>query len=390
MAIGHQRDCLLQSRVSVFTICALILLCTLPNFPNVIAQTTTITNVSYTRTALYDIDTETTTPPLVLNATVSYAEAKTGYYLAVGVFDLDDGNLVGGLGSSSPQSCTTTTRFAGCIIPLANTDGSERVQFLLSHPKGVWNLALVAAILDNEQNPIYTSFSDYTFTMIVHSALTLEVDVPNGVAVSVDGVNGSGGNVQLVLGAGSHFVIVPNIVQVNENTRIEFRNWSDGSTDANRSVALNHDIVLHANYVTQYRLQVISPVSVVGEGWYNAGSNVTLSIQSLIVPMNGFLGILGAKWVFQGWTEDGREVSGSTIDQITMNSPHLVEVIWKGDYRLPLSIVAALVIPVALTILYSRRRSQKGKRPRRRRSHRSAPSRHGKSKPLKARPRRGN
>ena len=355
-----------------------------------IAQTTTITNVTYTHTGLYDIDTETTNPPLLLNATVSYADAKAGYYLAVGVFDLDDGNLVGGLGSSRPQSCATTTQFAGCIIPLANPDGSERVQFLLSHPKGVWNLALVAAILDNEQNPISASFSDYTLTMIVHSALTLEVDVPNDVAVSVDGVNGTGGNVQLVLAAGSHFVSVPSIVQINENTRIEFRNWSDGSTDANRSVALNHDIVLHANYVTQYRLQLISPVTVRGEGWYDTGSNVALSIQSPIVPMNGFLGILGAKWVFQGWTEDGHWMSGSTIDPITMNSPHVVALIWTADYRLPLIIVATLAILLALVTLYSRRRTQKLKRPRRGRSHRSMLSRRGKSKPLSTRPRRGN
>jgi|GEM_PF-793107 len=389
MGIAHQRGDMLQSRVSWVTICGLILLCALLNAPNVIAQTTTITNVTYTHTSLYDIDTETTNPPLAVNATVSYAGAKTGYYLAMGVFDLDDGNLVSGLGSSSPQSCATTTQLAGCIVPLANGAGSERVQFLLSHPKGVWNLALVVAILDNEQNIISTSFSDYTFTMSVHSALTLEVDVPNGVAVSVDGVNGTGGSVQLVLAAGSHFVSVPNLVQINENTRIEFRNWSDGSTDANRSVALNYDIVLHANYVTQYKLQVISPVSMGGGGWYDTGSNVTLSIQSSITPMNGVLGILGAKWVFQGWTEDGQVMSGSTIDQITMNSPHVVDVIWKVDYRLPLSIAAILAILLALTILHSRRQSQKRKRLRRGKSHRSAASRHGKSKLQRAR-RRGN
>ena len=389
MSVAHRRGCQLQSRILVFTIWVLILLCALLNSPSVRAQTTTITNVTYTRSALYDIDTETTSPPLVLNATVSYAEAKAGYYLAAGVFDLDDGNLVSGLGSSSPQSCATTTQFAGCIIPIANAVGSERVQFLLSHPKGVWNLALVAGILDNEQNLISTSFSDYTFTMVVHSALTLEVDVPNDVAVSVDGVNGTGGNVQLVLAAGSHFVSVPNIVPINENTRIEFRNWSDGSTDANRSVALNHDIVLHADYVTQYRLQVISPVSVQGEGWYDAGSNVALSIQSSIVPMNGFLGILGAKWVFQGWTEDGHGMSGSRVDQITMNSPHVVALFWKRDYTLLLSIVATLSILLASIILYSRRQTQKRKRPRRGRSRKSAPPRHRRSKLLRARS-RGN
>ncbi|MGP8129223.1 MAG: hypothetical protein ACLP9D_15620 [Candidatus Bathyarchaeia archaeon] len=381
---------MLQSSVSIVTICGLILLCALLNAPNVIAQTTTITNVTYTRTALYDIDTATTNPPLAVNATVGYAGANTGYYLAAGVFDLDDGNLVSGLGSSRPQSCATTTQLAGCIIPLTNTAGSERMQFLLSHPKGVWNLALVVAILDNAQNIIATSFSDYTFTITVHSALTLEVDVPNGVPVSVDGVNGTGGSVQLALAAGNHFVSVPNIVQVNQNTRIEFRNWSDGSTAANRSVALNYDIVLHANYVTQYKLQVISLVSVGGGGWYDTGSNVTLSIQSPITPMNGILGILGARWVLQSWTEDGQETSESTIDQITMNSPHVVYVIWNADYRLPLSIVSGLAILLALTLLYSRGRSRKQKRTRRGRSRKSASSGRGKSRLPKDRSHRRN
>ncbi len=289
----------MQARDFEIVIYSLILLALLLNVPNVRAQTTTITGVTYTATALYDIDTQTTNPPLVLNATVSYADAKAGYYLLVGVFNLDDGNLVSGLGSSSPQSCATTAQFAGCVISLTNAAGSERMQFLLTHPKGVWNLALEAGMLDNKQNLVSTSFSDYTFTMTVHSALTLEVDVPNGVAVSVDGANGTGGSVQLVLAAGSHMVSVPEIVQINGDTRIEFRNWSDGSTATNRTVSLNHDITLHANYVTQYRLQVISPVSLEGGGWYDTGSNVVLSIPSPIQPMSGVLGVLGGKVGFR-------------------------------------------------------------------------------------------
>jgi hypothetical protein len=354
----------------MFTICGLILLALTFTVPNVRAQTTTITNVSYTPTALFDIDTQTTNSPLVLNATVNYADAKSGYYLAAGVFDLDDGNLVSGLGSSSPQSCATTTQFAGCIIQLVSTVGSDNLQFLLNHPKGVWNLALEVALLDKVHNIIPNSFSDYTFTINVSSALTLEVDVPNSVAVSVDGVNGSGGSVQLVLVAGTHTVSVPEIVQIDNVTRIEFTDWSDGSANANRSVMLNHDIVLHANYVTQYRLQVISPVSVEGGGWYDAGSNATLSTPSQITPMTGVLGVLGATWVFQGWTEDGHRVSGSTIAQIAIDAPHIVGVIWTADYRLPLSILGTLAILLVFTILYSRRRSQKWKRPRRGRKSR--------------------
>lgn len=354
----------------MFTTSCLILLALTFTVPNVKAQTTTITNVSYTHTALFDIDTQTTNSPLVLNATVNYADAKPGDYLLAGVFDLDDGNLVSGLGSSSPQSCATTTQFAGCIISLVNTVGSDNLQFLLTHPKGVWNLALEVGLLDKVQNIIPTSFSDYTFTISVSSALTLEVNVPNSVAVSVDGVNGSGGSIQLVLVAGAHTVSIPKMVQIDNVTRIEFTNWSDGSANANRSVALNHDIVLQANYVTQYKLQVISPVSVEGEGWYDADSTATLSIPSQTTPMTGVLGVLGAKWVFQGWTEDGHRMSGSTIDRITMDAPHIVDVNWTADYSLPLSILGTLAILLAFTILYSRRRFQKRKRPRRGRKKR--------------------
>ncbi len=87
-----------------------------------------------------------------------------------------------------------------------------------------------------------------------------------------------------------------------------------------------------------------------------------------------------AKWVFEGWSEDGHGISGSTTDQVTMNSPHTIEVIWNADYRLPLSIIATLVI-LSLAILYSRRRSRKRKRLKSRRSHRNASSKRGGVRP---------
>ena len=74
-----------------------------------LAQTATISDVSYTKTALYDIDTQSSNPSIVVNAIVSYGDAKPGDYLAVGVFNLDDGDLVGGLGSSIPEPCSVIT-----------------------------------------------------------------------------------------------------------------------------------------------------------------------------------------------------------------------------------------------------------------------------------------
>jgi hypothetical protein len=354
----------LGTRVCVATISVLILLCLLPETPNALAQTTTITDVSYTKTALYDIDTETTNPQLVLNATVTYADAKPGYYLAVGVFDLDDGNLVDGLGSSSPQPCSSTIKLAGCIVPLINPEGSERMQFSLDHPRGLWTLALVAAVLDEAHNPISNSFSDYSFTINVHTALTLEVNVPIHVPVSVDGVNGSG-SVRLLLVAGNHSLSVPEFVQIDNVTRLRFSSWSDGSNDANRSVELNHDITLTANYITQYRLQVITPVTVSGAGWYDQDSSVTLSVQSTSAPIGGLLGVLGGNWMFQGWVEDRHTISNSTTLLVAMNSPRVVIVAWRSDYRSPLTILT-LIAALSACVLYTVGRKWATRRRRRR------------------------
>lgn len=344
-------------RVAFFSVVAITLV--LAKTPNVLAQTTTITNVSYTKHALFDIDTQTPIPSIIVNATIGYHDAKAGYYLAVGVFDLEDGNLVEGLGSSNPQPCSTSARFAGCIVPITNQQGSEIMQFSLTHPKGVWNLALVAALLDNAKDPISNSFSDYTFTIDVQTALTLTVDVPQNVRVSVDGVNGSGGSLELVLPAGNHTISVPELVWVNGTTRLRFVDWSDGVTAPNRSVALNYDITLTGSYVVQYRLDIISPVIVGGAGWYDRGVTVRLSVETVTQPMGGILGVLRGKWIFQGWAEGPSEISRSPITFVTMHSAQVVHVLWTPDYSVPLGIFALISLVSAGSIYIRRRRPKK-------------------------------
>jgi hypothetical protein len=365
----------MKLRTFVLAICGLLFLSGLSSMPKVLAQTTSISKVTYPPSALYDLQAQTTSPPLILNATVNYAGAKPGDYLEAGVFDLDDGNLVSGLGSSSPQSCATTVPFAACLIPLGRSEGFENLQFLLTHPNGVWNLALVVALLDNVHNLIPSSYSDYTFTVNVKVALTLQVDAPSVVAIRIDGVNGSGGSISLKLAPGNHTISVPEIVQVGNGTRIRFVNWSDGSTEANRSVALNHDVVLQANYVTQYRLELVSPaVSLPGAGWYDNGSVVRLVVPTTSPPMKGPLGMLGGTWVFQGWSIDGVSVADSRTKVIVMISPHTVEANWKAVYDTPLVTFAGILGVLALTLYlirvkrHSRTRKVRGtgrKRPRR-------------------------
>lgn len=361
-----------SARLRLVAFCGITILLLLLRTPNVFAQTTTITGVSYTRTALFDIDTQTPTPPLIVNATIGYGDAKAGDYLLAGVFDLDDGNPVSGLGSSSPQSCSTTAGVAGCLVSLVKQQGFEKMSFSLDHPKRVWNLALIAALLNNASDPISNSYSDYTFTMTVQTGLTFNVNVPVEVPVSVDGVNGSGGSVQLVLAAGNHRVSVPQFVSVNNVTRLKFLNWSDGSTAANRTIELDHDITLNGNYVTQYYLDIVSPVNINGTGWYNAGVTVTLSIQSNTRSMDGIMGILGGKWVFQNWSQGRSELSLSSTVSFAMNSPKAVNAQWVEDYTVPSAILAFVSLLFAGT-LYLRKigATRRRSRPSRPRSLRS-------------------
>ena len=340
------------------------------SMPHVAAETTTITNVSYVRSALFDVDTRTSIPPLTVNATLGFSDAKAGEYLAAGIFDLDDGNLVVGMGSSTPDSCLTASRYAGCIIALANNAGSESMQFSLDYPKSTWNLVLEAALLDNNTHPVANSFSDYTFTLNVQTGLTLLVKVPSNVSINIDGVIGSPGTVQLVLPTGHHTLSAPEFVAIDNVTRLKFLDWSDGSTAANRSIDLNHDITLTGDYVTQYHLAIVSPVSVNGTGWYDAGTVTKLSIGSPTEPMGGILGLLGGRWVFQGWYVDDMMNSSSPQTSVAMLSGLVITARWAPDYSVPL-LVLALVILVSSGVFYATRRKTRKTRSRRRRPRRS-------------------
>ena len=198
-------------------VCVLLFLSLIAWIPSVRAQTTHISNVVYPTTAVYNLDTGITSPSLLVKATVNYEGAESGFYLATGIFDLDAGSLVSGVGSASPISCQTTSQYAGCDIPLSSTQGSENVEFLLGRPQSVWNLAIISAFLNSTGAIISASESDYTFTITVHTGLTFQVDAPLPVQVTVDGVNGTG-TVRLSLTPGMHSVSVPRIVPLENGT----------------------------------------------------------------------------------------------------------------------------------------------------------------------------
>ena len=121
-----------------------------------------------------------------------------------------------------------------------------------------------------------------------------------------------------------------------------------------RYVCKNSSIIVNAtsdntitfDYTPQYSLVLESPYGVVnGSGWFDAEDTARFSISPDTVPMDGFLGLLGIKYVFQGWSGDIR--TSSTSGHIDMISPRKGVAVWGADYS---SIFAVLVGLIAVMI----------------------------------------
>ena len=60
--------------------------------------------------------------------------------------------------------------------------------------------------------------------------------------------------------------------------------------------------------------------------------------------MENVFRLLGGKWVFEGWYEDGELLTGSTTDTIAMLGPHFLIARSATDYTLPLVFFVAVVV----------------------------------------------
>lgn len=326
--------------------------------PSAKAQSTNIADVSYPAHAMFDLEHRTTDPPLLVKATVSYSHSKPGYFLSVGIFDLDSGNTVRGTGRTAPQLCSPTANLALCLIEIKSTSGVEYVEFDIAGFKPTMSLAIIAILFNTTGSMIYDSESDYEFAITMTSSLVLSIRVPSIVSVSVDGAPQPEGNVWANLIPGVHRISVPDTAQLDNVTRLKFEHWSDGVNETNRTISLGHQTMLVATYAMQYLLAARSSEgNVTGAGWYMEGSNAAFSVSSTTMLMNGITGMLGGKWKFQGWYENGELLTAATNGSIIMRQPHSLIARWEPDYNLP-----ALILTIAallMVIVYARRNARK-------------------------------
>jgi hypothetical protein len=311
--------------------------------------------------------------PIPVAVMVYYNNTVPGDGLVVGILDaaLRPQRIVPGVVISSTDPCINQPELAAlCTITIRAASGAERITFQIGgifggrRAPGTWVLNFTSALIDVQGHLVPGSVSSTIF-MITLVPVALTISVPAQVAVSVDGVQQTPGPVSIGVGLGQHNITVPELVQVNETTRLRFTQWSDGYPTTLRSIVVINATTLQAVYVRQNLLTLIGAgQNATGTGWYDANTNATFSTNQY-QPMRGVLASFGAKLVFHGWFENGQLLTSSSTGTIGMGSPHTLTAIWQVDYSIPEAILFAAVAAVIVILLALRRR--KLTRPRRRR-----------------------
>jgi len=147
----------------------------------------------------------------------------------------------------------------------------------------------------------------------------------------------------------THSIQVPKDIEEGPGKRAIFQSWNDGNTQNARVIVVtNSPVTLTATYKTQYYLELRSQLGTTsGNGWYDEGSSASYSLSATSFPLDGLLGVMGGKTVFEGWYESGRLVSSSKTDSIVMAGTHVLTASMRTDNTAP-TIVSFLAIGLAI------------------------------------------
>ncbi|NOZ60981.1 MAG: hypothetical protein GXO74_04825, partial [Calditrichaeota bacterium] len=175
-------------------------------------------------------------------------------------------------------------------------------------------------------NPQEGTFTVETYPVTV----TVTTSVGGGTKVNVDGVERDT-PYQATWDAGDpHTINVPSPQSVGQGTRYSFASWSDGGSRSHTVIAYS-DSVFTAALNTQHHVTINSDHgNPSGEGWYNEGQTVEISVNS---PAAGGSGV---RYFFESWAGSGNgSYSGANNPaSITVNEPITETISWTTQYFL--------------------------------------------------------
>ena len=283
--------------------------------------------------------------------------------------------IVPGIVVFSTDPCVNQPELTAlCAIALRAASGVEVISFQIGgifggrRGPGIWDLNVTSALLDTQGNLVAGSASSGLFKVTL-TPLVLTVDVPSGVAASIDGVQQAPGPASVGVAMGQNNITVPQLVQLNESSRLSFHGWSDGYPTAARNIVVTNTTTLQAIYATQNLLTLVGLPGNSTGGWYDANTTATFSANQY-QPMSGPLATLGARLSFEGWYENGQLLTNSPTGTISMDKPHTLTAVWQVDYTIPAAAIGIIIAAVVVVIFLILRRKKPATSRRRKRSRR--------------------
>jgi len=225
------------------------------------------------------------------------------------------------------------------------TTGKKLTEVLFPEHRGVgvWGVSFYSKDQTDESKLPYKPKLIITYTSKSYSVSVSISGLPSTLStnVYVDGVKvdtlSGGSSKTFELERGSHTAKIDDSVSGSTGVRYycPSNSWTFSSTGSKEF-----------SYTTRYYLTVKSKYgSPKGEGWYDAGSTATISINSSI-PTSDWFQSLGGKYVFDKWTGDLESTKAS--NSILMDETKTVTAIWRADYTMPYAILG-LTIATPLT-----------------------------------------
>jgi uncharacterized repeat protein (TIGR02543 family) len=151
-------------------------------------------------------------------------------------------------------------------------------------------------------------------------------------------------------GATATLSITPQTLDQGNGTRRLFVSWGGDltATTPSASIVMDKPKTVTANWKKQYQLIVNSPYgSPTGSGWYDADASATVSVASS-QPIEGLMGALGGKYVFQSWSGDFTATTPTAT--IKMNTLKTVTATWTTDLTMPYAIIGGIIVVIGVAI----------------------------------------
>ncbi len=175
-------------------------------------------------------------------------------------------------------------------------------------------------------------------------SLTVFSDIEN-VTVKINGFpfkTNELGRIEIRVPIGDIAVEAQNEIMTGRGSRRVFSEWKWLTKSNPTFVRITQNTNLYLTYRTQFFLSLSSPYgSPIGEGWYDAGTTVTFSIEPFIDLSNK------TRLVFYGWTGD--QESSNSEGVATVDKPKTLRANWRRQYEIQIS-TKGLPSGVAVTL----------------------------------------